>query len=111
MSQTVAVPLWLALLVLALAAWALLDRLLVPGVRFVIRQRANRLLDRLETQFQIRIEPFKLTKREVLIDRLRFDPQVLAAADAASKAEGAPREVIAARVATYVREVVPAYSA
>ena len=111
MSQTVEVPLWLALLVLALAAWALLDRLLVPGVRFVLRQRANRLLDRLETQFQIRIEPFKLTKREVLVDRLRFDPQVLAAADAAAKAEGAPREVVAARVATYVEEIVPAFSA
>jgi len=111
MSQTVAVPLWLALLVLALAAWALLDRLLVPGVRFVIRQRANRLLDRLETQFQVRVEPFKLTKREVLVDRLRFDPQVLEAAGAVAREGGIPHEVVAARVATYAKEIVPAFNA
>ncbi len=111
MSQTVAVPLWLALLVLALAAWALLDRLLVPGVRFFIRQRANRLLDRLEAQFQVRVEPFKLTKREVLVDRLRFDPQVLEAAVAVAREEGVPHEVVAARVATYAKEIVPAFNA
>jgi glycerol-3-phosphate O-acyltransferase len=111
MSQTVAVPLWLALLVLALAAWALLDRLLVPGVRFVIRQRANRLLDRLETQFQVRVEPFKLTKREVLVDRLRFDPQVLEAAAAAARDGGVPHEIVAARVAAYAKEIVPAFNA
>jgi glycerol-3-phosphate O-acyltransferase len=111
MQQTVAVPLWLALLVLALAAWALLDRLLVPGVRFVLRQRANRLLDRLETQFQVRIEPFKLTKREVLVDRLRFDPQVLEAAAAVARDGGVPHEIVAARVAAYAKEIVPAFNA
>jgi glycerol-3-phosphate O-acyltransferase len=111
MSQPVVVPLWLALLVLALAAWALLDRLLVPGVRFVIRQRANRLLDRLETQFQVRVEPFKLTKREVLVDRLRFDPQVLEAAAVEAREGGVPHEVIAARVAGYAKEIVPAFNA
>ena len=33
MSTTVAVPLWLAILIAALAAFALLDRLLVPSAR------------------------------------------------------------------------------
>jgi len=61
--QTVEVPLWLAVLAALLAVWALLDRLLVPGVRFLIRRRAARLLERLETKFQIRVQPFKLTKR------------------------------------------------
>lgn len=42
---TVILPLWLVLLVGALAAIGLADRLLVPSVRWLIRSRANKVLD------------------------------------------------------------------
>jgi glycerol-3-phosphate O-acyltransferase len=111
MNQTVTLPLWLAVVLGALAAWAALDRLLVPGVRFFLRRRLNRLLDEINTRLKIRVQPFKLTKRQVLIDRLEFDPQVLEAVEAYARDEEMPREVAMARVDRYAREIVPAFNA
>ena len=65
-----------------LAAWAALDRLLLPGVRWFLRSRANRVLEEVRSRFQIEIRPFQLTRRRVVIDRLVYDPAVIAAANA-----------------------------
>lgn len=111
MTSTVEMPLWLAVVIGALAAWAALDRLLVPSVRWVIRGRVNRVLDELDTRLRIRVQPFKLTKRAVLIDRLMYDPEVLAALDEHARAEEMPREVAMARVRRYAEEIVPAFNA
>ncbi len=111
MSPTVAVPLWIAVLAGLLAAWAVLDRLLVPGIRWLVRRRTERLLESLETRFRIRVEPFKRTKREALVERLVWDPQVQAAAEAEALSGGLPRDVVFARVKTYAREIVPAFNA
>ena len=59
----------------------LVDRLLKPAVRAVLRRRANRVIDELNTRLPLRIPSFKLTKREILVDQLRFDPKVLEAAE------------------------------
>ncbi|HUM02197.1 MAG TPA: glycerol-3-phosphate acyltransferase, partial [Thermoanaerobaculia bacterium] len=85
MPTTVAVPLWIAVLAALLAAWAVLDRLLVPGLRWLVRRRTERLLEKLETRFRIRVEPFKRTKREALVERLVWDSQVQAAAEAVAR--------------------------
>jgi glycerol-3-phosphate O-acyltransferase len=111
MTRTVVLPLWAAILLALLAAWAALDRLLIPSVRWFIRRRANRVLEEINTRLKIRIQPFKLTKRAVLIDRLTYDPQVVEAAEAASREAEMPREVAMARVARYAREIVPAFNA
>ena len=79
MERTVTLPLWGALLLLALAAVALLDRLLVPGLRWYLRRRVNVVIERLNARLRLHIQPFKLTRREVLVDRLTFDPKVLEA--------------------------------
>ena len=111
MPGAVSLPLWLFLVIVALAAWAALDRLLLPSARWMIRRRVNRMLERLNTQLKIRIPPFKLTKRDVLIDRLRFDPQIAEAIDLHARERGAPREVVAADVDRYAREIVPSFNA
>jgi glycerol-3-phosphate O-acyltransferase len=111
MSRTVTLPLWLAFLAGLLALWTALDRLLIPPVRWVIRRRVNRLIDRINTKLQIQIPPFKLTRRDVLIDRLSHDPLVLEAAAVWAGQEGAPREVAAERVRRYAREIVPSFNA
>jgi glycerol-3-phosphate O-acyltransferase len=111
MSEGVTLPLWLFLLLVALAAWAALDRLLVPGVRWYLRQRANRVIDEVNTRLRVQIRPFQRTKRQVLIDRLLYDPKVLEAAEAYSRENGVPREVVLARVRRYAREIIPAFNA
>lgn len=109
MERTVTLPLWAALALLALAVVALLDRLLVPGLRWYLRRRVNVVIDRLNARLRLHIQPFKLTRREVLVDRLTFDPRVAEAVEAHARASGEPRAAVQARVARYAGEIVPAF--
>lgn len=111
MDATVAVPVWFLVLVAVLASVAVLDRLLVPSVRWALRRRANRAIDELNDKLRLRIEPFKLTKRQVLIDQIMFDPQVMAAAEAYAVEHNVPRDVAMERANRYAREIVPSFSA
>ncbi len=110
MSQ-VTLPLWLFLLLVALALWAALERLLLPGVRWLLRARINRVIDEVNTRLNISIRPFQLTRRAVLIDRLVYDPKVLEAMQAYAQAQAMPREVAQAEVVKYAHEIVPAFNA
>ena len=76
----VSLPIWLAILVGALALWALVGYFVLPGARWILRRRVNRVLEEVEARLKIRIPPFKLTKRDVLIERLLDDPRVQEAA-------------------------------
>jgi glycerol-3-phosphate O-acyltransferase len=109
MEETVTLPLWGALLLLALAVVALLDRLLVPGLRWYLRRRVNVVIDRLNARLRLHIQPFKLTRRQVLVDRLTFDPRVLEAVEAHARDANEPRAAVQARVARYAGEIVPAF--
>lgn len=111
MTETVSLPLWLALALALLAGLALVERLLLPGAKWVVKRRVTRVLEEVDARLKIRIQPFKLTKRQVLIDRLLFDPVVLEAVDAAAREEGVPRDRALARAATYAEEIVPAFNA
>lgn len=111
MATTLTVPLWLALLVGLLAAWALLDRLLMPSARWLMRSRANKVLDEVGRRLKIRIRPFQQVRRQALIDRLIFDDKVQEAAQAFADARGMPREVALDQVQRYAREIVPAFNA
>ncbi len=104
-------PLWVAIPLFALAAIALLDRLLKPGARWLLRQRVNRALDEANRRLQIRLQPFKLTKRQVLIDRLIYDPEVVAAAEEHARRSDQPRAVAMQAVERYAHEIVPAFNA
>ena len=111
MSTEVTLPLWLVLLAGALALWAALMRILVPGMRWVLRRRVNRLIEDLNQRLPVKIPPFALARRAVLIDRLCYDPKVLAAVETESLATGKPRALLMAEVERYAREIVPAFNA
>jgi glycerol-3-phosphate O-acyltransferase len=104
-------PLWLAVVVIALAAWAFVGHLVLPGARWILRRRVNRVLEELDLRLKIRIPPFKLTKREVLISRLVDDRDVQTAADAAVLESGAARSAVQRSVQGYAREIVPQFNA
>ncbi len=111
MTSTVAVPLWLLIVLGALAAFALLEWMLLPGVRWYFRRKMMRAIEDVNTRFNIEIPQFKLTRRQVLIDRLFHDPKVQAAVDDCCKSEGLPRNVALERVDRYAREIVPSFNA
>jgi glycerol-3-phosphate O-acyltransferase len=111
MSEPVAVPLWLLLAIAAFALWSLVDRLLVPSVRWLLRRRLNRLIDTVNRRLAVEIKPFQITKRQVLIDRLVYDSHVVEAANEHARANHLPRDVVMAEVRRYAREIVPAFNA
>jgi len=111
MASTVTLPLWLVVLAGVLTAWAVLDRLLVPSVRWFLRSRANRVLDDVGQRLKIQIRPFQQSDRRALVERLVFDDKVQQAAQAYGSAHGTPRAVVAQIVERYAREIVPAFNA
>ncbi|MCA8868161.1 MAG: 1-acyl-sn-glycerol-3-phosphate acyltransferase [Rhodobacteraceae bacterium] len=111
MFETVEFPLWFVWIAGLLAFAGLMDRILMPSVRWYLRRRLNRAIERLNDHLQLRIQPFKLTRRRVMIDRLLHDPKVMEALTAHAETEGMPREVVAERAAVYAREIVPSFSA
>jgi glycerol-3-phosphate O-acyltransferase len=111
MTTSVTLPLWLVAVIVLLAAWAALDRLLIPSVRWFFRRRLNRVIGEVNTRLSIRLQPFKLTKRQVLIDRLTFDTTIMETVEAQARESGTPREVLVAQIERYAREIVPAFNA
>jgi glycerol-3-phosphate O-acyltransferase len=110
MFDPVVMPFWLVFLLVAFAAIAFLDRLLMPSVRWYLRRRFNRAIQRLNEHLQLEIQPFKLTQRRVMIDRLAHDPKVMEAVTGQARADGVPPEVLAEQARRYAREIVPSFS-
>src|SRR5258708_30062386 len=93
MGEPVTVPLWLFVAIVVFALWSLIDRLLIPSGRWFVRRRLNRLIDRVNRKLAVEIKPFQLTKRQVLIDRLVYDPPAVVAAHDPARATNVPRAV------------------
>ncbi|MEM9044765.1 MAG: 1-acyl-sn-glycerol-3-phosphate acyltransferase [Pseudomonadota bacterium] len=111
MMGSIDVPLWLAVPAGLLALLGLLDHVVGPSLRWILRKRVNRAIDELNARLQLKIQSFKLTKRQVLIDRLINDPEVLDAVDMHATENNVPRETALREVETYAREIVPSFSA
>ena len=111
MRRKILVPLWQIVVGLLLAAWATLDRLLLPSVRWFFRRRVNRAIEEVNTRMHIKLPAFKLTKRRVLIDRLLYDVKVVQAAEEYCRTENVPKVVAMEHVERYAREIVPTFNA
>lgn len=109
--STVTVPVWVFILLLFAATYAVLMSVLFPSVRWYIRRRLNRAVDKLNTSLQIRIRPLQRTRRQVLIDQLIFDQDVIAMIEQMAREENIPRDVLQQRVLSYAREIVPSFNA
>ena len=107
----VSVPLWLAVLGGALAAWAAYDKLLLPALRWFVAGRHNVVLEEVSTRLRIGIRPFQRTRRQVLIHRLLGDPKVQAAVEQFAAQHKVPVPVALEAVERYAREIVPAFNA
>ena len=111
MYNVVEIPVWLLVLGGILAAIGILDRLLMPSVRWYLRRRLNRVIDGLNDRLQLSIQPFKLTRRKIMIDRLTHDPKVMEAVTEHARTENIPHEIVVKTAERYAREIVPSFSA
>ncbi len=107
----VSVPLWLFVPVTLLAAWAAGVLLLAPGMRWFFRRRINAVVQELNARLKIELPSFKLTRREVLIDRLFHDAGLQEAARVQAQQTGEPLVEARRRIDRYAREIVPSFNA
>ncbi len=111
MDSTVALPWWLFAVLSALAAVAVLDRVLYPGLRWYFRRKMNRVIEEINVRWRIELPHFKLTRRQVLIDRLVHDARVQAAAETCAREQNMPASVVLRVIERYAGEIVPAFNA
>lgn len=111
MMDIVTLPFWLVFILAGLSLWLILERLLIPSIRWYLRRRANRLIDEINTRLDIEIRPFQLNRRQILIDQLVFDEEVNKALLVYARENNLPREVVQDRVRHFAREIVPSFNA
>ena len=111
MGELIAVPVWLVVLVCALAMASLFAHFLMPGTRWVLRRRVYRVIEDVNSRLNIDLPPFLLTRRDRLIDRLIYDKKVIEAAALAAEERDVPQQVVVAEVRGYAEEIVPGFNA
>ena len=110
-TSTVSLPTWFFLILLLAASYAVLMSVLFPSARWYLRRRLKRAVDKLNASLQIKIRPLQRTKRQVLIDQLMFDQEIIALIEAQAQQDNIPRDVLQQQVKKYAREIVPSFNA
>ena len=111
MTATVELPIWLFVLILLFAAVTFASHFLFPSVRWFFRRRMERVVSRLNERLERPIQPFKLSRRYDMIQRLIYDPEVGRAVADHAREEGVPENVAFELAQRYAREIVPGFSA
>ncbi|MDD7970370.1 1-acyl-sn-glycerol-3-phosphate acyltransferase [Roseinatronobacter alkalisoli] len=110
MFQTVELPFWALILILAFAAVTFASHFLFPSVRWFFRRRMERAVAQLNTHLARPIEPFRIMRRQDQVTRLIYDPKVMEAVRDYAQEMGVPPNVAFERARSYAREIVPGFS-
>ena len=111
MTSTVELPLWLLILILLFAAVTASTHLLFPSVRWFFRRRAERIVSELNKRLERPIQPFKLLRRQDMIQRVIYDPDVVRTVAEYAEANAVREDVAFEKARDYAREIVPSFSA
>ncbi|MGI9389268.1 MAG: 1-acyl-sn-glycerol-3-phosphate acyltransferase [Boseongicola sp.] len=111
MMKSVELPVWLLVLILLFAAVTASTHLLFPSVRWFFRRRAERLVAELNKRLDRPIQPFKLLRRQDMIQRVIYDPEVVRAVADYAAENGVREDVAFEKARDYAREIVPSFSA
>jgi glycerol-3-phosphate O-acyltransferase len=111
MTTQVTLPLWAFLLILLFAAVTFASHFLFPSVRWFFHRRMERAVKRLNARLERPIQPFKLLRRQDMIQRLVYDPEITQAIVEHAEAEGVREDVAFERARRYAKEIVPSFSA
>ncbi len=111
LDNTITLPLWMFFVMLLFAAVMVLDRLLMPSLRWYLRRRVKRVMDEVSSRLDIEIRPFQLTRRQGLIDQLVFDDQVIEAVKVYAIDKDMPMAIAQEKAKRYASEIVPSFNA
>ena len=109
--ETITLPEWIFLVLLAFAAVMVLERILLPSMRWYLKRRVNRVIDEINTRLDIEIRPIQFTRRQALIDQLVFDEKVIDAIKVYAEEHKMPHAIAQAKAHKYAAEIVPAFNA
>ncbi len=109
--ETITLPYWTFIVLLVFAAVMVLDRILLPGMRWYLKRRVNRVIGEINTRLDIEIRPIQFTRRQALIDQLVFDEKVIDAIKQYAEERKMPIAVAQAKAHKYAAEIVPAFNA
>lgn len=109
--ETITLPYWLFIILVIFAAIMVLDRFLMPSVRWYLKRRVNRVINEINTRLDIEIRPIQFTRRQALIDQLVFDEKVIDTIKQCADEKQMPHAVAQAKAHRYAAEIVPAFNA
>jgi len=109
--ETITLPYWIFILLVVFAAVMVLDRILLPGARWYLKRRVNRVIEEINTRLDIEIRPFQFTRRQALIDQLVFDEKVIDAIKTYAEEKKMPHTVAQEKARKYATEIIPAFNA
>jgi glycerol-3-phosphate O-acyltransferase len=109
--ETITLPYWIFIVLLVFAAVMVLDRILLPGMRWYLKRRVNRVIEEINTRLDIEIRPIQFTRRQALIDQLVFDEKVIDAIKLYAEEYKLPLAIAQAKARKYAAEIVPAFNA
>ncbi len=104
------VPLYILIPLAVLAAVALLERVLLPPVRVVMRRWLRGMSDDLNTTLRLKLQPFKLTRKRIVEEMLIHDPEVALAAKVYREANNLTWDEVTDLVRVWAREIVPRFN-
>ncbi len=111
MDRLITLPLWVVIVMVLFASVMVLDRLLMPSLRWVLHRRVKKVMDDVSSRLDIEIRPFQLTRRQGLIDQLVFDDQVIEAVKVHAAENEMPIAIAQEKAKRYASEIVPAFNA
>ncbi|MBT8142028.1 MAG: 1-acyl-sn-glycerol-3-phosphate acyltransferase, partial [Gammaproteobacteria bacterium] len=111
MTNTISIPLWLVIIGSVFAVIAFFSHFLFPSVRWFFRRSTNKAIDTANKRLPFKLPNLTLTKRQVLIERLVYDTDVMQAATLHSQSSGEPMSVTMEKVERYAKEIVPTFNA
>ncbi|MDT8282608.1 MAG: 1-acyl-sn-glycerol-3-phosphate acyltransferase [Gammaproteobacteria bacterium] len=109
--QMITLPYWLFIMLLVFAAVMVLDRILLPSMRWYLKRRVNRVIEKINTRLDIEIRPIQFTRRQALIDQLVFDEKVIDAIRLYAQEHNMPPAIAQEKARKYAAEIVPAFNA
>ena len=111
MFETLEIPIWVVVAAGILALIAAVERMLIPPVRWFLRRRMERFVERLNTRLERPIAPFKLARRSDMTQRLLYHPDVMKAVSQFAEQNHVPENVAFERAKKHARTIVPSFSA
>ena len=109
--ETITLPYWIFIVLLLFAGIMVLDRILLPSMRWYLKRRVNRVIEEINTRLDIEIRPIQFTRRQALIDQLVFDEKVIDAIKSYADENEMPHAVAQEKARKYATEIVPAFNA